>query len=358
MKPANSPTAIVHLNNIQSNFDLVRSLAPHCRVMVVVKADAYGHGVVEVSQQLSDADAFAVARVTEGLELRQAGFDLPVVVLGGFIDRDEQKNCQQQNLIPVIHSEFQLHMLDSEQPAWLKINTGMNRLGFNPDHIADLASVIRQKNIVGIMSHFANADDPEHSSNNSQINLFNQISKEISQMLNVDIGAAIANSGGILGVDGSSMDWVRPGIMIYGGSPTGSVDTRLKAGMTLTAPVLCINELQKGDSIGYGGLWTAHKHCRIAVVGLGYADGYPREMPQGTPVLLDGQRRQLVGRVSMDTCFVELDDGDKVEVGDKVTFWGEELPIDEIARCAGTVSYTLMSGLTRRVDRIYQGQVT
>ncbi|HIG41278.1 MAG: alanine racemase [bacterium] len=356
MKPANSPTATVHLNNIQSNFDLVRSLAPRCRVMVVVKADAYGHGVVEVSQQLSDADAFAVARVTEGLELRQAGFDHPVVVLGGFINAGEQKVCQKQNLIPVIHSEYQLHLLDNEQPAWLKINSGMNRLGFNPDHITGLAGKISQKNIVGIMSHFANADDPEHSSNSSQIKLFSQISDEIRQILNVDISAAIANSGGILGIDGSSMDWVRPGIMLYGGSPTGSVDTRLKAGMTLTAPVLGINELQKGDSIGYGGLWTAHKHCRIAVVGLGYADGYPREMPQRTPVLLGGQRRQLVGRVSMDTCFVELEDNDKVQVGDKVTFWGEELPIDEIARCAGTVSYTLMSGLTRRVDKVYQRQ--
>ena len=354
MKPGNSPCAIIHLNNIQSNFDLVRSLAPRSRVMVVVKADAYGHGVIEVCGQLHNADAFAVARVKEALELRAAGIDLPAVVLTGFVDRDECRICQDQNLIPVIHSEYQLQLLDNNQPAWLKINSGMNRLGFNADQIVRLSAEIGRKNILGLMSHFAKADDPANSSNSLQLKLFRQIVSKISQSLKFDVGYSIANSGGIIGVEDATMDWVRPGIMLYGGSPTGIVDSRLKAGMTLTAPILCINELQKGDSIGYGGLWTAQRRCRVAVAGLGYADGYPREMPQGTPVLVNRQRRKLVGRVSMDTCFVELDENDEVQALDQVIFWGEELPIDEIAQCAGTVSYTLMSGLTRRVDKIYR----
>jgi alanine racemase len=346
----NAPCAFIHLNNIQSNFDLVRSLAPGSRVMAVVKADAYGHGVLAVSEQLKSADALAVSRIGEGLELRSAGVELPIIVLTGFVNESESRLCRNFHLIPLVHSEYQLHLLKSSQLAWLKINSGMNRLGFDAMQAGRLADLIRQKNIFGLMSHLANADEPANVSNQSQIKRF----LEISDQLGLDVDMSIANSAGVLGLDDSKMDWVRPGMMLYGGSPTGSVDSRLKAGMTLTAPILSINDVQAGDSIGYGSLWTAKEPGRVAVVGLGYADGYPREMPQGTPVLLDHKRRKLVGRVSMDMCFVELEKNDEVRAGDSAIFWGKGLPIDEIAQCAGTISLSLMSALTRRVQRIYQ----
>jgi len=316
--------------------------------MVVVKANAYGHGATRICEQLPEADAFAVARVCEAVELRESGITHRLVVLEGFIDNEEQKICHDFDLIPVIHSEYQLQMLDPTLSVWLKVNSGMSRLGFSIEELGLISAQAQGKNIIGLMSHLANAGD--NKSDKRQLEMFTHF----SQQLSLPGDKSLANSGGIMSFPESHLDWIRPGIAIYGGSPFSARDERLKAGMTLTAPVLAINRLKKGDSIGYGGTWTAEKPCRVAVVGLGYADGYPREMPEGTPVLLGEYRRRLIGRISMDMSFVELEDDDRTKPGDPVIFWGEELSIDEIAARGNTISYTLMSGLTTRVQRIYR----
>ena len=319
--------------------------------MAVVKADAYGHGAAEVCAQLEQADAFAVARTSEGVELRNAGISHPIVVLEGFTDNQGRHSCGQYNLLPVIHSEYQLTQLDEQMPAWLKVNTGMFRLGFSQTQVDEYLTVIQQKNFVGVMSHLANSEDVQRSSNQRQLDLFDRITHAIS----MNLPCSLAGSGGILGLPKTHKDWVRPGVMLYGGSPSAKLDSRLKAAMTLSASIIAVNELDIGDAIGYGSIWKARERCRVAVVGLGYGDGYPREMPEGTPVLLNQRRRRIVGRISMDMCFVELDRNDEARPGDRVIFWGEDLPIDEIAAQAGSISYALMTGLTNRVTRVYQG---
>jgi len=353
-RTSNTPSVTIHLNHILENFNLARQLASGAKVMAVVKADAYGHGALEVCKELHEADAFAVARVSEGIALKSEGIESDVYILEGFLDKEELQLCHDFNLIPYVHSEYQLDLIEDDFPIWIKINTGMNRLGFTPKQISKYLLRLKQKNIVGIASHFANADKPQYEGNQSQIETFSKVVEQ----LNLDVDLSFANSDCILNMPEQHLDWIRPGIMLYGSSIGGlsdaSRDLRLKHCMTLSAPLIAIRELEAGDEIGYGGSWRADKNCRIAVVGLGYADGYPREMPEGTPVLLQGKRRRLVGRISMDMLFVELEDEDELKLGERFIFWGEALSIDEVAECNDSIAYTLMTGLTHRVKRVYE----
>lgn len=344
----NAPIAEVHLDNIRSNFELARRLS-EAKLMPVVKADAYGHGAVEVTAALGEADAFAVARVSEAVHLRASLPNKPIVVLEGFLGEEECAACVQHDLIPTVHSDYQLALLPNDLPFWLKFNTGMFRLGFQPERAAELAARVPGDSLVGISSHFANADVQAHPLNAEQQSRFETIAACFP-----GVPKCFANSAAVLAGRASELDWVRPGVMLYGGSPNGVHMPELKAGMSLKAPIIAVNELKPGDQVGYGGLWQADKACRVAVVALGYADGYPREMPGGTPVLINGERRILVGRVSMDMCTVLLEDHDAVTPGDWATFWGKTLPIDEIAAKAGTISYTLMAGQGARVQRTYR----
>jgi len=349
-KEGNFPVVTIHLEHILKNYKLACQLAPKAKVMAVVKADAYGHGALEVCRALHEADAFAVARVSEGVLLKSSGIKNDIYVLEGFLNKDELQSCRDFNLIPYVHNKYQLDLLDDNFPIWIKTNTGMNRLGFTPKQITELFDLLKRKNIVGIASHFANADQPKHPSNQSQIDAFYKIVEKLD--LGVDV--SFANSDCIMTMPDQHLDWIRPGIMLYGSAAGAVTDKRLNHGMTLTAPIIAVRELEAGDKIGYGGSWQALESCRVAVVGLGYADGYPREMPEGTPVLVQGMRRRLVGRISMDMLFVELEEEDRVEVSERITFWGETLSIDEIAECCGSIAYTLMTGLTQRIRRIYQ----
>lgn len=345
---ANHPVARIHLNHIQANFECVKQRVSGKRLMVVIKANAYGHGVAQVAEQLKGADAYAVSRVEEAIQLRSLQPNKPIVVLEGFLDTAEAAACHQHQLAPVLHSDYQLSLLPDGLPVWIKFNTGMFRLGFEPGLAPSLAEKMQAHALQGIMSHFANADDPDHEMNQRQIALFAACA---SAFPNVD--RCFGNSGAVIGVPEGVGDWARPGLMLYGGAPAGDPLTDLLPGMTLSAPVIAINEMQAGDAIGYGSLWTAKHPSRVAVIAMGYADGYPREMPQNTPVLINGQRRSLVGRVSMDMCTVLLEPGDVVQPGDHGVFWGTGLPIDEIASAAGTISYTLMTGLGQRVIRVF-----
>ncbi|MCB1691855.1 MAG: alanine racemase [Pseudomonadales bacterium] len=346
---ANRPVAHVNLDAIQRNLDLARRLAPRSKVMAVVKSNAYGHGVISVCNAILGVDAFAVARVNEGLELREAGIELPVYVLQGFLDTTELDACRISRLVPMLHSPFQVECLKAsrhrDMAVWIKIDTGMHRLGFSPEDFRLGMTGGERLNVVGVMSHLANADQPDHPENAAQIEIFNDLTRDL------DCELSIANSGGILNLPDSHFDWIRPGIMLYGGSPSGVTDPMLSPAMSLTAPILAINSVTKGDSIGYGSSWYAKRDTRVAVIGIGYADGYPRERANDTPVLVGGERRYIVGRTSMDMMFVEIEQDDAVSPGDSVTLWGDGLSIDDVGSAVGTIGYTLVSRLTPRVRR-------
>ena len=381
----NQPVAWVHLQHILHNFRIAQSLAPQSNVMAVIKADGYGHGAQAIANILEEADNFAVARVHEAITLRQAGCNKPIVVLEGFLGLQEYNLCLQHSLVPVVHCVEQLKLLVSleenssksvsaeqqkleanqqqgasfkSMPVWIKLDSGMHRLGFDEKQLSQSVSKLNQLNIVGVMSHMANADNQLHPLNEIQLNHFNSMLRNFAE----NTEQALANSAATTQIQMSHLQWIRPGIMLYGSS--GSADgpsaslmkdgQQLLPGMTLSAPVISTRHIRAGEDIGYGSIWRAEVDCRVAVVGLGYGDGYPREMPQGTPVLVNGQRRRLVGRVSMDLLYVLLAADDQVEPGHHVQFWGNDLPIDEIAEHAGTIAYTLMTGLTGRVKRIYQ----
>ncbi len=343
---ANAPVAEIHLDNIRANFELAKRAAPESAVMPVIKANGYGHGAAEIAHHLPDANAFAVARVAEGVKLRETETEKPIVVLEGFLGKQELDACIQYRLTPVIHSDHQLDLLPGDLPYWLKFNTGMFRLGFEVDRAEALAQRVNHQFLLGVCSHFANADEPEHELNPEQITAFESICACFP-----NAARCFANSGGILNALAPKSDWIRPGLMLYGGAPAGEPLPELKAGMTLSAPVIAIQTLKPGDCVGYGSTWRAQGDCRIAVVAYGYADGYPREMPAGSPILVAGKRRELVGRVSMDMCTILLDSDDSVEIGEHFVFWGPDLPIDEIATRAGTISYTLMTSVGARVQR-------
>lgn len=346
----NAPVAWIHLDAIARNLDLARQCAPKAKVMAVVKGDAYGHGALRVSQSL-DVDALGVARVSEGVALREGGVESPIVVLEGFIDESELDVCRINRLVPTLHSTYQVEVLKGsrhgDMGVWIKVDSGMHRLGFSPEEFRLGMTTGDPLNIVGVMSHLANADDKNNPENRDQIEVFNELTHDL------DCELSMANSGAILNYARSHYDWIRPGIMLYGSSPSGETDPRLAAAMTLTAPVVSINRIIAGESIGYGSRWAAERDTRVAVLGIGYADGYPREMPQGTPVLIGGERRPIVGTISMDMTFVELGEDDEVRPGDTAVMWGRGLPIDEIAALKDTIAYTLMSGLTPRVERRY-----
>ncbi|XOV86027.1 MAG: alanine racemase [Pseudomonadota bacterium] len=350
---ANFPIAHIDLDAIAANLSFAKSLAPRSRALAVVKANAYGHGAVPVCQALPHADAFAVARTSEGVQLREAGISKPIHVLEGFLDEQELEISRIERLTPVLHARYQIDMLKASRhrdlPVWIKVDTGMHRLGFSVEDFRRGMTTGEALNVAGIMSHMANADDINHVENVAQIEIFSDVTRDL------DVELSLANSGSIIHFSQSHFDWIRPGIMLYGGGPASVPDTRLRPAMTLTAPVIAINTIQAGETIGYGSTWIAPQTSRVALIGIGYADGYPREVPTGMPVLVHGQRRSIIGRVSMDMTFVLLEPQDQVSPGDRVTLWGAGLPVDEIASLRGTISYTLMSGLTGRVGREYSG---
>lgn len=345
----NKPIAYIHLDNIQANLDLSLEKSPGCKTMAVVKANAYGHGVELVAAGLTGMDAFAVARVEEGLALRSFGVEIPIYVLQGFLGQAELEICIDAHLIPMIHTvdQWQLvNSIDVKLQVWLKFDTGMHRLGLSVSELELILANPGGLSVIGIASHFANADIAGHEENIKQLGIFEA---KTSGLL---IDKSMANSGAILGLNTSHYDWVRPGIMLYGGSTSGNHDPTLKPGMTLTAPVIAVRSLAAGESVGYGSTWLTEVATRIAVVGIGYADGYPRELPSGTPVLINSKRCEIVGRVSMDMIMVEIPINLQIESGDRAILWGDKLFIDDVASHIGTLGYTLMAGLTGRVERV------
>lgn len=353
--------AVIDLGALRHNLGKVRQYAPNTRVMAAIKANGYGHGAIRVAQALSDADALAVATLEEGLALRKAGIQQPIVLLGGVFDSDMLLAAVEHALSLVIHDFHQLALIEAEPRAhaaavWLKLDTGMHRLGFAPEAITELTRRLRQLpglRVQGWMTHFASADNCESAVTEQQIQVFQ------AALVGVEGARSLANSAGIIAWPAAHADWVRPGIMLYGASPfpdRSAAMLGLKPVMSLHSRVLSVRELAAGEAVGYGGTWITPEPMRIAVLAIGYADGYPRHIPSGTPVLINGRKAPVVGRVSMDLLTVDLRGSETVQVGDVATLWGAGLPADEVAVAAGTISYELFCGLSARVEVEYRAR--
>lgn len=349
-----SRSALLH------NMARVRACAPQSRVLAMVKADAYGHGASLVASWLSPhVDALGVAFMEEALALRDAGIKTPIALMEGVFNAYELATARALDMYLVVHQFQQLDLLEKHPSGppltvWLKVDSGMHRLGFTPteavkayQRLEALPSVVR----IVLCSHFAAADDITSLQTDRQTAVMNDLAARLPAM-----PRSFANSAAILGRPEVHHQWVRPGIMLYGSSPFAdrtANDLDLKPVMTLHSRVIAVRELAAGEAVGYGATWTSLQPTRLAVVAIGYGDGYPRHAPSGTPVLINGQRYPLVGRVSMDMITVDVSDA-PVHTGDHAVLWGEGLPVDEIAAHAGTISYELFCKITNRVERIWR----
>ncbi|MDH5324724.1 MAG: alanine racemase [Gammaproteobacteria bacterium] len=346
----------INLSALQHNLECARQYAPGRRIVAIIKANAYGHGVLRVANALHTADAYGVASLDEALLLRLSGITSPILLLEGFFHTSELAEIDHNKLDMVIHSLEQIRGLQQngffERPQqstlWLKLDSGMHRLGFSVEEFHQALTVVQQSGFKFVlMSHLACADDTDNSTTEKQIRFFDDHTHE------VNAPRSLANSAGILAWPQSHRDWVRPGIMLYGGSPLLDQSAQalgLRPVMTLSTELIAIKQLKKGDAIGYGGTWVCPEQMSVGVAAIGYGDGYPRHAPTGTPVLVNGVRCQLLGRVSMDMITVDLRACPQARVGDNVTLWGDGLPADEIALQAGTISYELFCGITGRVE--------
>lgn len=353
----------IHPEALQHNLQRAKEAAPNTKVNAVIKANAYGHGAVETAGILYQiSDGFAVSCLPEAIELRQAGIDLPITVLQGHQSLDDLRAAANYKLRLVVHNERQLGLLDqySHQNHYfelgLKINTGMNRLGFNPAQAETIYQRLKKHSQVNpdeimMMTHLSCADELENDFTQQQLSCFEKTCENISAP------KSIANSAGILGWKASHADWIRPGIMLYGSSPFADSHRdshNLKATMTLNAPVIALHDLKQGDSIGYGASWSCPKDMRVAVIGCGYADGYPRHAKSGTPVWVNGYEVKLVGRVSMDMVVVDIDEtiDNPVKIGDLVELWGQNLSVDRVAHSAETIAYELLCNAGNNCEQL------
>ncbi len=354
IRAAIDPSALRH------NHALARRHAGGARIWSVVKANAYGHGLLRVARALDEtADGFALIELEGAVVLREAGLRQPILMLEGFYSAEELPLFAQHRLTPTLHSLEQVQAFCSSSlpftlPVYLKLNTGMNRLGLNEDELpAALERLARSKQVeaVTLMTHFADADG-ERGIAWQQANL-----SAMSRIAERPFPLSVCNSAALLGHPECGGDWMRPGIMLYGASPfperRGAAELGLRAAMTLESELIAVRDLEPGDRVGYGGLFTAESPMKIGVVACGYADGYPRSAPTGTPVQVCGRRSRTLGRVSMDKLCVDLTGIPQAGVGSKVLLWGGDaatgLPADEVAAAAGTISYELFCALAARV---------
>lgn len=353
----NTVQATINLSALRHNLAQVRSLCPTSKVMAMVKADAYGHGLLPVAKALRDADGLAVARLDEALQLRRAGIGQRILLLGSLLDGDDLALCSAQNIDVTVHDlDTVQRIVDNAQRApvrvWLKLDSGMHRLGLDPAEFAQADRLLRAApGILELLhlTHLSSADDLAATATDAQLATVSAARGPAS-----GIPVSIANSAAIIGRAGAGSSWVRPGIMLYGENPlAASHPVSLRSVMTLRSYVIGLRELPAGAAIGYNGTWTTPRASIIAMLGIGYGDGYPRHARSGTPVWINGQRAPLVGRVSMDSIAVDVTDCDRVAIGDEAQLWGPELSASEVAEFAGTISYELFTSITPRVPRVY-----
>ena len=345
--------ASIDMSALRQNQHIVRRAAPASRLWAVVKANAYGHGLARVWNALSAADGFAMLNLEEAILLRELGWKGPILMLEGFFHADELALFDKYRLTTSVHSNWQIKALQQAKlhaplDIYVKVNSGMNRLGFMPDRLHIVWQQLRALGNVSemtLMSHFAEAENPD-----GIVEPMRRIEQAAEGM---DCPRSLANSAASLWHPESHFNWVRPGIVLYGASPSGLwqdvANTGLKPVMTLSSEIIAVQNLKAGEAVGYGATWRTAEERRIGIVACGYADGYPRLAPSGTPVLVDGVRTVTVGRISMDMLAVDLTPCPQAGIGAPVELWGKEIKIDDVAASCGTVGYELMCALAPRV---------
>lgn len=353
-------TVYIDHNALQYNFNRVRQLAPQSKIVSMVKANAYGHDAVACAKTLSNSDAFGVATLQEALELRQHGIVQPITLIEGIFSPDEMAQVLKYKLECVVHHTQQVEWLlkhckeynDLGLKVWIKLNSGMNRLGFKSDTIISVIQALKAKDLHCVLTmHFANADVPDHPMNQQQIEQLLEI-KEICDPIEV----SCCNSAAIFNWTDLNFDYVRPGIMLYGASPFADkniYELDLKPVMTFTANIIAVNTIQAGDRVGYGALFTAPYTMKIAIVSIGYGDGYPRAYIDQNYVAINGQSIPVIGRVSMDMIAIDISQHD-ADIGTEVELWGKARLVDSVATANGTIGYELLCRLTQRPNRIHQ----
>ena len=352
--------ATIDLSALANNFALAQELAPNSNTLAVVKANAYGHGALAIAKALQPlAPAFGVASIEEALELRKGGITKPILLMEGPFHAEEIEVAAEQRLWLMLHNLQQLQWLEAASlshpiSTWIKVDTGMHRLGIAPQQAASTVQRIRAStNVTGdpvLATHFAEADSPSSDITKAQITRFQRICAPLN------CPTSLANSAGILAWPSAQGTFNRPGIMLYGSSPFEHPHvnaSRLQPVMTFSSRVIALREVHRGEQVGYGGTWTAQRPSKIATVATGYGDGYPRHAGNGTPVVVAGKLAPLAGRVSMDMITVDITDLPHVNIGDEVELWGKQLSVDQVARHSSTLSYELFTRMPQRVKRIY-----
>lgn len=352
------PCADIDLSALRHNFAVAKQCAPNSKILAMLKANAYGHGLLAVAGALSNADAYGVARMEEAISLRQAHTDARIVLMSGVIDVEEMQACIAHQIDVLVHRQEQIDYLQKAEEnsvnVWLKLDTGMHRLGFLIEQTEQFYRQIKHCSAVNeciLMTHFLNADRRQSPISERQTQAFYQAVNHYPE------AKCLAKSAAVLAYSDSHADWIRPGIMLYGVSPLADQNTQqsdLRAVMTLHSKVMSVRQLKKGDSVGYAATYHCPEDMPVAVVAIGYGDGYPRSAKNGTPVLVNGKRAGLIGRVSMDSIVIDIRQCGDVKVGDDVILWGNGLPAEEVASCAGTIAYELFCRLTARVNFRYR----
>jgi alanine racemase len=352
---------VIDKQALKYNLQRVQELAPDSKIIAIIKADAYGHGLIRVAQTLSDVDAFGVACLEEAEQLRVAAIKNPIVLLEGPHKAVDLSRIVQLQLDVVIHNESQLEMLeqakfDESLQVWLKIDTGMHRLGFSVDRVIDvlerLSNCPNVNQLPKLMTHFATANEKNNPLTKQQLEIFKQVCNGLKYE------KTIANSAAIINFPETHVDWIRPGLMLYGVSPMKeghASEHGLKSVMTLESEIISIQYLLKDDPVGYGATGRCPEDMPVGVVAAGYGDGFPRHAKSGTPILVNDVRCSLIGRASMDMLTVDLRNQPNAKIGDRVVLWGESLPIEEIALYAETIPYELLCGVHKRLEIIERG---
>ncbi|OAJ94693.1 alanine racemase [Vibrio bivalvicida] len=352
-------TAFINLEALKHNLAQIKQQAPNSKVMAVVKANSYGHGLRHIAKNATGADAFGVARIEEALQLRACGVVKPILLLEGFYSSGDLPVLVTNNIQTVVHCEEQLLALEQaelETPVvvWLKIDSGMHRLGVRPEQYPEFVARLKTcRNVakpLRYMSHFGCADELDKTTTNEQTELFMTLTE------GCEGERSLAASAGLLAWPNSQLDWVRPGIIMYGVSPFNDRNAEqmgYQPVMTLKSHLIAVRDVKAGESVGYGGIWTSQRDTKVGVIAIGYGDGYPRTAPNGTPVLVNGRKVPIAGRVSMDMLTVDLGANAEDKVGDEAILWGKALPAEEVAYHIGTIAYELVTKLTSRVDMEY-----
>ncbi len=355
--------ANINLSAFKANYAVANQLADGAVCIAVIKANGYGHGICQLAKALPDA-VLAVACVDEAMLLRREGIDNSIMVLEGAFSAEELSLAADHKLQLAVHSEYQVSLLSActaDGPVidvWLKLNTGMNRLGFNPELTEGILSRLHSEvsvNVIGVMTHFSCADEIDKSTTEKQISAFRAATEHVNTS-SVTLQFSASNSAGLIEHKNAHFDHVRPGIMLYGSSPLAyrsAEELGLQAVMSLESKIMAIHDLKAGECVGYGRAWCASRDTRVATIAIGYGDGYPRHAAMGTPVWVGDRVVPLVGRVSMDMLTVDLTYHPEANVGDLVELWGDNIPVDDVAKSAGTIAYELLTGVTSRVPRRY-----